>query len=141
MAATVPPLESHLVLHVDQHSGPWYEAWNFDLGVAIPAVVLVLLYARGLDRWVERTRPHPPWRSAAFFGGVALAVLTVESPLDVLGERHFTFHMIQHELLMMVAMPLILLGAPTTPILLGLPRAIRRGVVAPVARTSGARAL
>jgi cytochrome c oxidase assembly factor CtaG len=107
----------------------------------LPAALAVLLYARGLDRWVERTRPHPAWRSASFFGGVLLGVLAVQTPLDALAEHHFTFHMIQHELLMMVAVPMILLGAPTTPMLLGLPGPLRKSVVAPIARTGLARAL
>ena len=42
--------------------------------------------------------------------------------------------MIQHDLLMMYAAPLILLGAPTTPVLRGLPRAVRRVLVRPVMR-------
>lgn len=139
MATQLPPIDPRLVLHGGPHLGPWQQEWNFDLGIVIPAAILVLLYARGLDRWIERTRPHPTWRSALFFAGVAIAVLAVESPLDALGERHFAFHMIQHEVLMMVAIPLILLGAPTTPILLGLPRVLRRGAIAPLAQKSGVR--
>lgn len=140
MAIQLPPIDPRFILHGESHLGPWYEDWSFDLGVVIPAAILVLLYARGLDRWIERTRPHSLWRSLSFFGGVAIAVLAVESPLDGLAERHFAFHMIQHEVLMMVAVPMILLGAPTTPVLLGLPRVLRRGVVAPLARQSGVRA-
>ncbi len=112
-----------------------------DPSVLVPAALAVLLYARGLDRWVDRTRPHSIWRSLSFFGGVLLIVLAVETPLDALAERHFAFHMVQHELLMMVAVPMILLGAPTTPMLLGLPSVVRKRVVAPLARTSAVRAL
>jgi cytochrome c oxidase assembly factor CtaG len=138
MTSPLPLLDGRMPLHTDPHYGPWYESWNFDLAVVIPAAILVLLYTRGLDRWVERTRPHSIWRSVSFFAGVATAVLAIESPLDALGERHFTFHMIQHEALTMVAAPLILLGAPTTPLLRGLPRFIRRGAVAPLARSGWA---
>lgn len=142
MAIPLPPLDPRLLLHEgERHYGPWYEAWNVDVAVLLPAAIAVLLYARGLDRWVERTRPHSIWRSISFFAGVAIAVLAVESPLDGLAERHFAFHMVQHEVLMMVAVPLILLGAPTTPMLLGLPRVIRRGVVAPLAGAGAVRAL
>jgi cytochrome c oxidase assembly factor CtaG len=112
-----------------------------DIGVMLPAAVAVLLYARGLDRWTERTRPHPMWRSLSFFGGVLLIVLAVQTPLDALAEHHFAFHMIQHELLMMVAVPMLLLGAPTTPMLLGLPGPIRKSVVAPLARHAVVREL
>ncbi len=128
-------------LHAGPHFGPWYNAWYVDPSIMVPAAIAVLLYARGLDRWVERTRPHSAWRSLSYFGGVLLIVLAVETPLDALAERHFFFHMIQHELLMMVAVPLILLGAPTTPILLGMPKFLRKGVVAPLARASVVRGL
>jgi putative membrane protein len=141
MAIQLPPTITTWLSHGGPHLGPWQQDWSFDLEIMIPAAIAVLLYARGLDRWVERTRPHSGWRSASFFAGVALTVLAVESPLDALGERHFSFHMIQHELMMMVAAPLILLGAPTTPMLLGMPRALRKGVVAPLARTAAIRAL
>jgi cytochrome c oxidase assembly factor CtaG len=39
--------------------------------------------------------------------------LALESPLDLAGDEYlFTFHMLQHQLLMMVAAPLLLLGTP-----------------------------
>lgn len=115
-------------LHVGPHDGPWWEAWYADPEVLVPAGILVLLYVRGLDRWVERGRPHPWWRTALFLGGVVIALLAVQSPIDELGERHFVFHMIQHQLLMMVAVPMVLLGAPVTPVLRGLPRGARMQV-------------
>lgn len=141
MAIPLPPPEPFGPLHAGPHLGPWTDAWYLDLTVWLPAAIAVLLYARGLDRWVERTRPHPKWRSISFFGGVTLIVVAVQTPLDALAERHFLFHMIQHELLMMVAIPMILIGAPTTPMLLGLPRIIRKGVVAPLARNGAVRGI
>lgn len=47
--------------------------------------------------------------------------------------------MVQHEVLMMLGIPLVLLGAPTTPTLLGMPRAVRRHVVRPLMRSTAAR--
>ena len=59
------------------------------------------------------------WALAA--GGFALWV-AVASPLSVLDHQLLTAHMVQHLLLMMIAAPLILLGAP--PIRLSLPPAV-----------------
>ncbi len=42
-------------------------------------------------------------------------------------------HMVQHMLLIAAAAPLLMLGGPVRPLLLGLPRAVRRGVVRPLA--------
>ncbi len=130
----VPALaERAPVAHGAVIEGDWWLAWSYDPPLLIAAGLLVACYLRGLRHWPERTRPHPTWRTALFLAGVAVLVLSIESPLDRLGEHHFTFHMIQHELLMMVAVPLVLLGAPTTPLLRGLPRWIHGGVVRPLA--------
>lgn len=48
--------------------------------------------------------------------------------------------MVQHMLLVAVAAPLLLLGAPIRPLLRGLPRSWRTGVVRPVARNGAVRA-
>src|SRR5689334_904031 len=70
-----------------------------------------------------------PGRLAAFLGGLAAIVVAVASPLDGLAGRLLQAHMAQHMLLMMVAPPLLWLGAPVAPMLRGLPRPMRRAVV------------
>jgi cytochrome c oxidase assembly factor CtaG len=57
-----------------------------------------------------------------------MLMLALCSPLDPLGHFLLQAHMIQHLLLMMVVPPLLWLGAPVAPILLGLPRPLRRAV-------------
>ncbi|MEX1021524.1 MAG: cytochrome c oxidase assembly protein [Dehalococcoidia bacterium] len=111
--------------------GPWWLAWNLDPQYLIPVVLLAFLYVRGLARWEGRSREHSPWRTASYLGGLLLLVLIYESPLDPLGEHHFSMHMVQHSIAMMIVPPLIYLGAPTTPILRGLPKGFRQAVVAP----------
>jgi len=54
--------------------------------------------------------------------------VAVGSPLEAFDDVSLSVHMVQHLLLMAVAPPLILLGAPTLPLLRGLPRMIR-GVI------------
>ena len=108
--------------------------WNFDPELILPVALLTGLYLRGLRVWRDRSRDHPHWRTACYLLGMALLLAAVETPLDALAEHHFSAHMIQHELLMMFVAPLILLGAPTTPVLRGVPRVVRRRLVRPVAR-------
>ncbi|MQC16785.1 MAG: cytochrome c oxidase assembly protein [Chloroflexi bacterium] len=114
----------------------WWTAWNFDPQYLIPIVLVGFIYARGLMRWNERSRRHPHWRTASYYSGLILLALLFESPLDRLGEHHFSMHMVQHNMVMMFVPPLIYLGAPTTPILKGLPRAFRKRFVAPALRAS-----
>jgi putative membrane protein len=100
---------------------------------------LMLVYARG---WVRlrssRTGATSVRRLAAFVGGVSALWLAVGSPLGALDHRLLTFHMVQHLVIMLVAAPLVLLGAPVPTLLAALPErhavAARAGsfAVAPV---------
>jgi len=90
------------------------------LGVALAAGVL---YIRG---WRQLSRRMPrrfgPGRLAAFVAGLGAIVLAVASPLDALAGRLLVAHMAQHQLLMMVAPPLLWLSLPVLPLWLGVPR-------------------
>ncbi len=74
-----------------------------------------VLYARGLSNlWSTagggRGVTHgAAWCYAAGWIALGLALL---SPLDATGERLFSAHMVQHEILMLVAAPLLVIGRP-----------------------------
>jgi len=95
-------------------------------------------YGRGAR--AMRTR-WPWWRGALFFGGLAALVLALASGIEVLAGDLFSVHMVQHMLLTIVAAPLVMLGAPVRPLLRGLPRALRGGVIRPLARSTTVRAV
>jgi putative membrane protein len=61
-------------------------------------------------------------------GWFALAVALV-SPLDEWADTLFVAHMVQHELLMVVAAPLIAFSSPMVALLWALPRSLRHRVV------------
>lgn len=67
-------------------------------------------------------------RLLAYWAGWLVLVGALISPLHRLGEQLFTFHMIEHELVMAVAAPLIVLARPSAVLLWGLPRLVRRRV-------------
>jgi cytochrome c oxidase assembly factor CtaG len=90
-----------------------------------------LVYTRGW--WVLSSRMPARFgkgRLVAFLGGLAVIAVALASPLDTLAGGHLSAHMVQHQLLMMLAPPLVWLGAPIAPILRGLPRSIRRPMAA-----------
>ena len=67
----------------------------------------------------------------AFYAGLMTILFALISPLDTFAGWLLTVHMIQHLLLMMVAPPLILWGAPYLPLLSGLPRYFLKDGVGP----------
>src|SRR2546429_3721552 len=101
-------------------------AWEFEPGIVIPLLLSAQLYAIGLWRfWRRSGAGHgvSRWRAASFaFGWLALVVALV-SPLHPWGRALFSAHMAQHEILMLVAAPLIVLGQPLVVCLKALPSA------------------
>ena len=100
------------------------------------------LYVRG---WYcfRRALPEllPAWRLAAFTGGIAALWIAVASPVAHLDHCLLTAHMVQHLLLMVLAAPLILLGAPAIVLMHGLPQRWVRSAVARLRRMGGLQRL
>jgi cytochrome c oxidase assembly factor CtaG len=69
---------------------------------------------------------------AAFLGGLVVIYLALASPIEPFADLLLQVHMVQHLLLMMVAPPLLWLGAPLFPLLRGLPRPVRVFWAAPM---------
>jgi putative membrane protein len=83
--------------------------------VALLLLIAASLYAAGVaNLWRRAGRGRGiSWRQVACFAaGVATIALALLSPLDALGDRFFAAHMVQHELLMLVAAPLMVLARP-----------------------------
>jgi putative membrane protein len=120
--------------------GELLRTWSAPLGPLIVLAVALVLYLRG---WrvarVTREQELPGWRAACFVGGVVALWIAVASPIDALDDYLLTAHMIQHFILMSVAPPLIVLGAPVVPMLRGLPRIVVLGLQ-PVFRARWLRA-
>jgi cytochrome c oxidase assembly factor CtaG len=104
------------------------ESWTAPLGVEAALCVATLVYVIG---WLRLRRALPSRvslrRLAAFLAGIISLWIAIGSPLEALDDAALSVHMVQHLLLMAVAPPLILLGAPALPFLRGLPRALRSG--------------
>ena len=112
----------------------------------VMAVVAAALYARGLRRPVQGTSAARDERVAllratAFIGGLAVIVAALSSPFDGYADQLLWAHMTQHVLLVVVAPPLIVLGAPWMPLWLGLPLAVRRPLARWLVRSRPARPL
>jgi cytochrome c oxidase assembly factor CtaG len=105
-------------------------SWTVRAEVVLPLLFAASLYLRGFLR-LRRHAPDrfPPCRALAFLAGLATVFVAVCSPLDALGSLLLLVHMTQHLLLMLVAPPLLLLGAPWAPLLRGFsPRTLKNGL-------------
>src|SRR5262249_61755584 len=78
---------------------------------------------------------------AAFLGGLAAIYLALASPIEPFAALLLQVHMLQHLLLMMVAPPLLWLGAPLFPLLRGLARSVRVFWVGPFLSSPSLRRL
>jgi putative membrane protein len=103
--------------------------WTFDPWVTAFLIAIGSAYFAGLARLHWRARPRRlrlEWRALAFAAGWLSLAGAVTSPLHWLGERLLTFHMIEHEILMAVAAPLLVMARPIGVMLWALPRRMRR---------------
>lgn len=115
--------------------------WTLEPTVVAGLVIAALLYGRGViysRRHGQATRLHW-WHILAFYGGLLVIFVALESALDDYAEQLLWAHMIQHELLMMVAPVLLLLGMPTLPLWRAIPLAARRSSLQWVMRKRGTR--
>jgi putative membrane protein len=100
-----------------------WQAWNWDPVLLLNLAVLWWLYGRGLARlWSRAGVGHgvSAGRPFAFLGGLATVFAALVSPLDPLSGQLASAHMVQHLLLMMVAAPLFVMGAPSQVLTRGL---------------------
>jgi putative membrane protein len=110
------------------HEGRRFEAqdllteWVWDPLIVLPIVVAALFYARGARRASGLER----WEQVCFWLGWITLVIGLLSPLHPMGEALFSAHMAQHELLMVIAAPLLILGRPLVAFLWAVPDHWRR---------------
>ena len=93
----------------------WGQVGDVRLDFFLPLVIVAgALYVTSARR-VTRLNPDRPWstrRTVAFIGGLVAVLVATESILGVYEGVLFYDHMIQHLLLIMVAAPLLAMGAP-----------------------------
>ena len=133
----VPAVHAHGGIEAGQNP---FTAWNWNPLPTLLLLVFAYLYLNGLSNWERPSHPISRWQKASFFTGLFLIFISLQSPLDNLSEHMLSFHQLQHFLLRMMAPLLVLLGAPLTPVLRGLPPWVLQRIVRPTVRHSLARA-
>jgi putative membrane protein len=116
--------------------------WTFDAWVIAPLAISGGLYTAGTARLWRRVgvgRGVTRAQAAAYLAGWLALAGALVSPLHRWGEGLFAAHMIEHEVVMAIAAPLLILARPAGALLWALPRAWRHRIGA-ASQVSGARA-
>jgi putative membrane protein len=101
-----------------------WSQWNFQPFQTAPALVALALYGVGL--YATGIRAVSRARAACFVAGVFVALGAVVSPLHSAAGAKFSMHMVQHQILMLVAAPLLIAGRPGLVMALALPVRLRK---------------
>jgi cytochrome c oxidase assembly factor CtaG len=91
-------------------------SWTLDPLQIVPTLVAAAFYTRRVLTLRDRGTPVPRRRIILFSLGIVTLLVAFVSPVHALGERMFSFHMLQHVLLGDLA-PLALLAGLTGPVL------------------------
>jgi putative membrane protein len=105
--------------------------WTYDPWILIPLYTSAFLYLFGTYRLWRRAghgRGVRRWQVACFWTGWTMLALALTSPLHWLGERLFLAHMVEHEVLMVIAAPLLAVARPFGAFLWALPTPWRQYV-------------
>jgi putative membrane protein len=101
-------------------------SWSWELPILIPLFVFLILYGIGAVRRGRQAKLRK--HHLAFAAGWMSLLFALISPLHRLGDVLFSAHMLQHEILLLIAAPLIAASHSGVTILYAVPRNLRRPV-------------
>ena len=105
-------------LRFDLHGALTAWQWSpFSIVIGIALVAVAYWYLSADWRLAVRGRRWPTRRTAAFMAGLIAIDMALQSPVATFTGSYFQAHVVQHLLLMVVAPPLLALGAPSTLLL------------------------
>src|SRR3954468_22284918 len=105
----------------------WHDlarAWSFEPFVVIALIVSATVFAAGFYRLSHEARHRKTikqWEVLSFAGGWLALFVALVSPLHAWGRVLFSAHMTQHEVLMLVAAPLLVISRPLVPFMWAFP--------------------
>jgi putative copper resistance protein D len=118
-------------------------AWQLDAWVVLPLIGAALLHRWGVQR-VNRLHPKnrvPRYRSWCWYSGLVVLLIALASPIGTYDTTLFSVHMVQHLLLIMLAAPLLAMGAPITLVMRVASAETRRRILLPFLHSRPMRAL
>ena len=108
--------------------------WDFSPTVLAVCGLSAVLYVRGAAALGRNGIATAAWRSVAFFTGLTLGYVALQTYFDYLSQHMFWVHRLQHLVLHHIAPVLLVAAAPGQVLRQGLPRWARQRLVDPLAR-------
>ena len=105
--------------------------WTWDPWISAPLALSAVVFGAGWTRLRRRSRRGGEalsHRAALFAGGWLTLAAALVSPLHQAGERAFSAHMLEHELLMLLAAPLLVLSRPLSAMIWAFPANARQAL-------------
>ncbi|MDQ1734471.1 MAG: hypothetical protein QOH56_722 [Pseudonocardiales bacterium] len=130
-------------LRAVRHLLTFLSSWSWDPTVVVPLLAAGLCYLWCVHT-VDRSHPSQPWAQRntwCFAAGLALVWIAIIGPFGWYDDVFFWAHMVQHMVLMMLAAPLLVLGAPGLLLLRVANPSLRRRYVVPLLRSRAVRHL
>ena len=116
--------------HTEATPGSWW-LWP----TLLISAALYVFGVRQLWRSSGARRGIRGAHALAFAAGWLALAAALSNPLDALGQVSFAAHMAQHEILMLIAAPLLVLGKPLVAWVWALPPTQRQRIVQPIRTT------
>lgn len=108
--------------------------WDFSPTVLLTCSLSAALYLRGVAALRRQGIAPGAWRSIAFFTGLGLNYVALQTYFDYLSQHMFWVHRLQHLVLHHVAPVILVAAAPAQAMRFGLPGWVRDWMLAPLAR-------
>jgi putative membrane protein len=108
-----------------------WSAWTFEPAVVVSLAIAAAFYAMGVRNLWRASACGSGlrgWEVASFAVGWAALAIALVSPLHALGGVLFSAHMTQHEILISIAAPLLVLGRPLVAFIWSFRPTTRRAV-------------
>jgi putative membrane protein len=118
------------IFHLGENTDLRSASWSWDLNYTLPLALAFVLYVAGFLRMKFRlSSGRLRWTPfVMFLGGWGWLVIALNSPIHEIGEKLFWVHMAQHEILVLISAPLLVLSRPLAPMLWALPARWREAI-------------
>ncbi|MGH8138283.1 MAG: cytochrome c oxidase assembly protein [Steroidobacteraceae bacterium] len=113
--------------------------WDFSPTVLLICSLSATFYTRGAAALKKRGMAPGPWKSAAFFAGLGLNYVALQTYFDYLSQHMFWVHRLQHLILHHIAPLLLVAATPGQALWHGSPGWLRKRILDPLARQGSVR--